>query len=198
VLPSVQLIYKIDSNTNIRAVYGRGIARPNFGDLPPYLVENDSRKSSSAGNPDLNTTRANNYDLLFERYLNPVEIIQAGYFYKALSDLIYSMRFPVTSGVYTGYTETQNTNGPSAHIQGVEMAWQQRVSFLPGILQGLGLNANYSYTSSQATVSGRTDKPALIRQGPNNWNFGMTYDKARVSMRFGVTHNDAYIYSYNQ
>jgi hypothetical protein len=26
---------------------------------------------------------------------------------------------------------------------------------------------------------------------------GVTYDKKRLSMRFGVTHNDAYIYQYN-
>jgi TonB-dependent receptor len=197
VLPSVQLIYKIDQNTNIRAVYGRGIARPNFGDLPPYLVENDRRKSLSAGNPALKPTRANDYDLLFERYLNPIGIIQAGYFYKDLSNPIYSTRTLVTTGSYAGYLQTQPTNGPSAHIQGFEAAWQQRLSFLPGAMKGIGVNANYSYTTSQATVPGRTDKPALVRQGPNNWNVGMTYDKGRFSMRFGLQHNDEYIYSYN-
>jgi hypothetical protein len=36
-----------------------------------------------------------------------------------------------------------------------------------------------------------------VRQGPNNWNLGLTYDKARFSMRFGVTHNAAYISAYN-
>jgi outer membrane receptor protein involved in Fe transport len=36
VLPSVQLQYNLNGSTNIRAAYGRGIARPNFGDLPPF------------------------------------------------------------------------------------------------------------------------------------------------------------------
>jgi TonB-dependent receptor len=197
VLPSVQLIYKVDQDTNIRAVYGRGIARPHYGDLPPYIVENDKRRSLSAGNPALTPTRANNYDLLIERYLKPIGIVQAGYFYKDLSDPIYSTQTQLTSGSYAGYLQTQPVNGPSAHIQGFEAAWQQRLSFFPGLLKSIGVNANYSYTSSRATVPGRTDKPALVRQGPNNWNLGMTYDKGPFSMRFGVSHNDAYIYSYN-
>jgi len=196
VLPSVQFIYKLDQSTNIRAVYGRGIARPNFGDLPPAIVENDQRKSVTAGNPALKPTHANNYDLLFERYLNPIGIIQAGYFYKALSDPIYQAKTTLATGPYAGFLQTQMINGPSAHIQGFEAAWQQRLSFLPGMLKGFGVNANYSYTTSKATVPGRTDKPKLVRQGPNNWNLGMTYDRSRFSMRFGVTHNDAYIYSY--
>ena len=48
-----------------------------------------------------------------------------------------------------------------------------------------------------ATVPGRTDKPALLRQAPNNWNLGVTYDHGGLSMRLGVTHNDASIFEYN-
>ena len=44
---------------------------------------------------------------------------------------------------------------------------------------------------------GRIDHPHLPRNSPNNWNLGFTYDKARFSMRFGVSHNDANIAFYN-
>ena len=57
--------------------------------------------------------------------------------------------------------------------------------------------ANYSYTTSSAIVPGRTDRPALLRQAPNNWNLGVTYDHGGLSMRLGVTHNDASIFEYN-
>jgi autotransporter-associated beta strand protein len=46
-------------------------------------------------------------------------------------------------------------------------------------------------------VPGRTDDPALIRQGPNNSNLSLTYDKGPLAVRYAVTHNDAYIYVYN-
>jgi TonB-dependent receptor len=198
VLPSVQYRHAFDQNTNLRAVYGRGIARPNFGDMPPYILEQDSHKTVSVGNPALLPTRANNFDLLFERFLEPVGVVQFGAFYKDLTNPIYqNVRTPVTSGTYAGYTQIQPVNGPGAHISGFEATWQQRMSFLPGGLDGLGFLANYSYTSSQATLPWRADKPALARQAPNNWNVNVTYDKAALSVRLGVTHNDANIFAYN-
>src|SRR5713101_4312499 len=42
-LPSVQVQYNINGSTNIRAAYGRGIARPNFSDLPPFQLEEPGR-----------------------------------------------------------------------------------------------------------------------------------------------------------
>ncbi len=45
------------------------------------------------GNPNLKAEHSNNYDLLFEQYLNPVGIIQAGFFYKQLSDPIVNGQF---------------------------------------------------------------------------------------------------------
>jgi TonB-dependent receptor len=198
VLPSVQYRYAFDENTNVRAVYGMGIARPNFGDLPPFILEQDRRRTVSVGNPDLKPTRANNVDLLFERFVEPVGVVQVGVFYKALTDPIYpSVQTTVATGTYAGFTQAQAINGPSAHVGGIEMTWQQHLSFLPGALKGLGLRTNYSYTTSKATVPGRTDNPALLRQAPNNWNVDVTYDKRALSARVGVTHNDANIFSYN-
>ena len=40
-----------DPITDIRLAYGMGIARPHFGDLPPFIVENDKKIRSSVGNP---------------------------------------------------------------------------------------------------------------------------------------------------
>jgi TonB-dependent receptor len=198
VLPSVQYRYAFDTNTNMRAVYGMGLARPNFGDLPPYILEQDRRRTISVGNPALQPTRANNFDVLFERFLEPVGAAQVGVFYKALTNPIYpNVQTPVTSGTFAGYTQSQAINGPSAHVGGIELTWQQHLSFLPGALSGLGMRTNYSYTTSKASVPGRTDNPALVRQAPNNWNVDVTYDKGALSGRAGVTHNDAYIYAYN-
>ena len=197
VLPSVQLRLALDADTNVRVAYGRGIARPNFSDLPPYVLEQDKKKTISVGNPALKPTSANNVDLLFERFLKPVGVAQAGVFYKALSDPIYGVQSPVAAGTFAGFTQTQPTNGASAHVGGIEMAWQQHLAFLPGALGGLGVGANFSYTTSRASVPGRTDEPALLRQAPNNWNVDATYDRRALSARVGVTHNDANIYAYN-
>jgi len=222
-LPSVQVQYNIDSSTNIRAVYGRGISRPNFSDLPPSRLVSTSfsiAPSVTEGNPDLKPTHADNFDILFEHYLKTVGIIEAGWFYKRLSDPIVQTQtlLPVTDPSFPGFRLRQQTNLDTAYITGVEFAWQQHLKFLPGPLNGMGVSANYSYTTSQikfpvgtdptnttcqATPTNpkglcpnRTDNPLLTRTAPNNWNFDATYDKGPISARMGLSHNDASIAFY--
>ena len=210
-LPSVQAQYQLQKDTNLRLSYGRGISRPNIGDLVPSTTvdPNASPKSISKGNPALQPTKANNYDVLIEHYFQPLGILQAGYFYKQLSDPIFPTTTQTTDAQYPGinFQLNQSINGPSAHIQGIETQWEQRFSFLPGVLSGIGVSANYSYVTSQIKfpfgfnaptvgAAGRTDKPRLERDAPNNYNFDLTYDKGRFSSRFAISHNDANIYAY--
>jgi TonB-dependent receptor len=204
-LPSVQVQYQLQPNTNIRANYSQGISRPNVGDLVPTTVVDPNtspRGTVQVGNANLKPTKANNYDLLIEHYFQPLGILQAGFFYKRLSDPIYATSTIIPAGQpNAGFFLNQSINGPNAHIAGIEAAWEQRFSFLPSFLSGFGVSANYSYTASQATFpagfnGSRIDQPSLQRQAPNNWNAGLTYDKSRFSMRFAVSHNDASIFQY--
>jgi TonB-dependent receptor len=202
VLSSIQLQYKIQKDTNLRGTFGIGIARPNFSDLVPSksVDPNTTPPSIAAGNPALKPTKGYNYDVLVEHYFQPIGILQAGFFYKTLSNPIYPTTTPVQFNNME-FFQTQAINGPNAHITGFETAWQQRLSFLPGLMKGLGVLANYSYTTSQVTFpagfnGGRTDHASLQRQAPNNYNIGVTYDKSRLALRFAVSHNDENIFSY--
>ena len=205
-LPSIQAQYQIEKNTNLRANFSQGIARPNIGDLVPTTTvdPNASPKAVTEGNPNLKPTKANNYDILIEHYFQPLGVIQGGYFYKQLSDPIYptTTTIPLTDPNFPGYKLQQSINGPSAHIQGMEVSLEQHFSFLPGLLRGLGLSANYSYTQSRVTFpstfdGGRIDNAPLSRQAPNTWNISPTYDRGRLSVRFAISHNDANIAAYN-
>jgi len=206
VLPSVSLQYQVQKDTNLRIVYGRGLARPNIGDLVPATVIDPNQTpypTISTGNPNLVPTKANNYDVMVEHYFHPLGVLRGGWFYKQLSDPIYptATLLPNYSGTGKTYQETQSINGPGAHIQGFEAQWEQRFSFLPGLLNGLGVDANYSHTTSQVTFpsgfdGGRTDTPGLDRDSPNDYNANLTYDKGRFSGRFAVSHNDASIAAY--
>jgi TonB-dependent receptor len=203
VLPSIQLQYRIQQNTNLRGTFGIGISRPNFSDIVPskQVDPNFTPPTVVVGNPALKPTKGKNYDILVEHYFRPYGILQAGFFYKTLSDPIYPTTSIITSGPFVNFHQQESINGPTGHITGFEAAWEQRLSFLPGPLSGFGVSANYSYSTSQVSFptgfnGGRTDHPALPRQAPNNWNLGFTYDKARFSTRFAVSHNDASIFSY--
>jgi len=196
----VQAKYSLDRNSDIRASYGRGIARPDPQDLIPYITLDTSGSvpKEGIGNPNLVAEHANNFDLLYEKYLNPLGLIQAGFFYKSLTDPLVVNQSYATSGQFTGYLVTQPNNGGSAWVYGIELNYQQRLSFLPGALGGLGFNGNYTYSNSQATGVDplRTDNPALLRQTPNTWNLAPSYDRGRLSVHMGFEYNGASIYSY--
>jgi TonB-dependent receptor len=202
VFPSVQAQYRFGSDTTLRLAYGMGIARPNFGDQAPFRLVDPNANTKvpvSAGNSNLKPTHAQNFDILVEHYFKPLGVIQGGFFYKALTDPIYeSVLIPIT---FQGHAASESVpeNGPHAHLEGIEMAWQQGLRFLPGALNGMGVSANYSYVTSRASFPAgldRTDHPTLLRTAPNNWNFDVTYDKKGVSARIGLTHNDANLWSY--
>jgi TonB-dependent receptor len=202
-LPSVQLRYQLPHDAALRAAYGRGIARPNFADLPPYFNHNGPNNEIDIGNPYLKPTHANNYDILYEQFLKPLGLLQGGFFVKQLSDPIYEgVRSAITTDVYgpqyVGWDLVQPLNGKNAILYGVEIAYQQHLTFLPGFLKGVGISANYSHTYSKTDgVPGRTDEPPLQRQAPNTWNISPTYDRNRLSMRLGLSYNGANIFQYN-
>jgi TonB-dependent receptor len=146
----------------------------------------------------LNPTRANNYDLLYEKFLNPLGLIQAGVFYKQLSNPIYGIKTITSNPLYPGYELDQPINGRDARLYGFEIAYQQRLTFLPGLLSGLGFSGNYGYTNSVTDgIPNRTDRPHLQRQAPNTWNISPTYDRGRLSIRVGISYNDANVFSYH-
>jgi TonB-dependent receptor len=211
-LPSVQLRYSLTNDSVLRAVYSRGIARPDPGQLVPYVTEDQTASpvALAIGNPGLKPEHANNYDLLYERYLHPLGMLQAGVFFKQLTApeieltnapanvVPASMQSVVQQYNGSGDAITIYVNGQNAYVYGFETSYQQHWTRLPGVLSGLGFSGNYTYTASQLKgIPGvRTDHPALQRQTPNSWNLGPTYDTKRLSVRVGLQYTGASIYSY--
>lgn len=208
VLPSGSLRYALTGNTNIRLVYSRALSRPNASDIAQGFVVNNATGGAGSpgdiflGNSNLKAETANNYDLLFEHYLNTFGAIQAGVFYKSLYDPIVQVKtenpnFAPPNFPAGPYRFTQSVNAGSAHLFGFEIAYLQRFTFLPGWLNGFGLSGNYSYTDSgTGGLFDRLDHPHLVRQAPNTWNISPTYDRGRFSYRLGLSYNDANIFFY--
>ncbi|HWY44564.1 MAG TPA: TonB-dependent receptor [Candidatus Sulfotelmatobacter sp.] len=209
VLPSASIRYAIKNNTNLRLVYSRGLSRPDPQDIAQALsVDSTSNPVLvSLGNPNLKAETADNVDVLLEHYINPFGMITAGYFYKNLTDPIVSRESIITSGTFGNGActptvtcrVTQPLNAGSAWINGFEIAYLQHLTFLPRMLSGLGISANYGYTASRASLGpdfGRSDHPRLLRNAPHTWNISPTYDRGPVSIRVGLSYNDANIAAY--
>ena len=208
VLPSASVRFDLGNDTDIRVVYSRALSRPDPQDIAQALTVtlHQTPDSASFGNPNLKPESANNYDLLFEHYLKPFGMIQAGFFYKQLYDPIVTQSelrqnyTPVPGNPLYPVQEwmvSQPVNAGSGWLAGFECAYLQHFTSLPGAFGGLGLSANYSYTNSQASgLPGRSDSPRLLRQAPNTFNISPTFDHGRLAIRVGMTYNGASIYSY--
>ncbi|MGD0891611.1 MAG: TonB-dependent receptor [Terracidiphilus sp.] len=199
-LPSVQGRWAVNSETAIRAVYARGISRPNQYDLVPHFLDNGagSIPRYSIGNPNEMPTHANNYDLLLEQQLKPFGLIQAGYFYKQLTNPIVTDYTPYGTATSDpdgdGYPDVaaQNVNAASASVYGFEFAWEQRFTNLPGFLAGFGARANYAYSQSHTHgIPARTDDPPLIGQARHAFNVEPYFERGRYQVHVAVSYNGA-------
>lgn len=202
-LPSAQLRYLIDQNSDIRAVYGRGISRPDPYDLVPYetLDETTTPNTENIGNPDLVAEHAEDFDLLYEKFLPSVGMIEGGYFYKYLTDPLFQTEKTVPNPFPNPQTanvlQVQWVNGGHAHVQGIELAYQQHLSYLPGVLSHARIDANMTYTESRNyDLPGRTDTPPLVGQAPISYNISPSYVTKRARVSLGMSYDGPYIAQY--
>lgn len=202
-LPSVQFRYRLDQNSDIRAVYGRGISRPDPYDLVPYqtLDESSNPNREGIGNPALVAEHANDYDLLYERFLPSVGMIEGGYFYKQLGQPLFQTQVtapnPFPNPITPTVLVTQWQNGGHAYVQGIELAYQQHLTYLPGVLSGVRIDANMTWTkSANYDLQGRTDTPPLVGQAPWSYNVTPSYATKRVIVELGVSYDGPNIAAY--
>jgi TonB-dependent receptor len=209
ILPSAAIRYAFTPSTNLRISYSRGLSRPDPQDIAQAVTYTTigspgiTQNTVTLGNPNLKAETGDSIDLLIEHYLNPFGMISAGYFYKNLTNPIVQDQFlldnfsPNPLIPPQTFLATQPINAGSAWLNGVEFAYLDHFTFLPSALKGLGISANYSYVTSRTTgLPGRSDHPRLLRDSPNTWNISPTYDRGRVSVRLGLSYNQANISSY--
>lgn len=134
VLPSVMVNYKLNQETNIRASYYKAIARPNYYDLVPAQRLSASSATSTQGNPYLNHTVADNFDIRYEWYPGGDEQVFGGVFYKKLVN-------PIEAAYISGTTyEPQNFGNATDY--GAELAFTKYFG-------NIGLTGNYTYLYSK-------------------------------------------------
>jgi TonB-dependent receptor len=204
-LPSIQARYAFTSETAVRAVYARGISRPNQYDLVPYVqASGNNPVVATIGSPKELPTHANNYDLLLEQELKPFGLIQTGFFYKQLTNPIVTANIPCTGtclaavpGAPAGSLAQEDANGSNAYVWGLEFGLQQKFTNLPGTFRGLGLMANYSYNESGINgLPNRTDSPSLMGTAKHAFNIEPGYELGRYEVHMGMAYNGSNVYAY--
>jgi len=152
VLPSLNLVWEPREDVQLRLAAAKVITRPSLSDLAPRLTLNSSGTVLTAvgGNPELQPFEAWQYDAVAEWYFSPSSALIGGVFYKDITTFSTRRRSNIDIDGVT-YELTAPVNGGTASIAGVELAYQQLFTFLPAPFDGLGMTANLTLTTTEAT-----------------------------------------------
>lgn len=105
-----------------------------------------------AGSPDLLPVTADNFDLTAEWYFSEVGSLTLSGFYKRVKGVVVfateRQSFTNNGQTFEGVVTREINSPDTGTVKGVEVAYQQTYDFLPGVLAGLGLQANYTYVDS--------------------------------------------------
>ena len=198
--PGLTLRYAFNEGLIGRAALTRGMTRPNFTDIVPRALETQEGSVIvvDKGNPLLNPTLSNNLDLSIEYYFGRMGLLSASAFYKDLKDYNYTLR---SSGTYLGQPATLITpENADGSLAGVEFAWQQQFTQLPGWLSGFGVFANLTLVDAEIDVgrsyAGRSKFP-LPGQSDTVANFAVFYEQGPLSVRLSYTDRGDYLNEIN-
>lgn len=198
VFPTLQAKYEIDSDTQVRATYSTGIARPGFtqaGGFAGVDFTTTPRPQYATGNPNLKPTLGNNFDVDIEHYMPNGGIVQFGLFDKQFSNYIFRYaRINVMDPVFQGQAGDIITYAnENAYARGIEMAYHQKFTTLPGIWNGLGMDANLTLVDSRFLeypgtylVGGKNEYGTLPGTSRLTWNLAGFYEANGLSLRLSV------------
>lgn len=135
VLPSLQLKYELTELSNLRASYFKSIARPALYELVPTPTFGQS--TDVTGNPYVQHTVADNYDLRYELFPRKEEQFFIGGFYK---NIVNPIEFALIDA-NNGQLNTTPQNFGTAKVAGAEVVYSKYFG-------DLGVSGNYTYTYS--------------------------------------------------
>jgi TonB-dependent receptor len=194
-------------------------------------VPADTGGSITLGNVYVNPFLANTYDLGLEWYFAKDAVLSVALFKKdiasypqtvisegPLTDIltaeeIAQLRASLTATgtnlqgqqAYidnnTPFSIRTYQDAPGGTLEGVELSYQQNLTFLPGWLSNLGVQANYTYIDSELTyildpVANRLGTAPFLGASPNAFNMTVYYETEKWSARASAAYRTEYKTTY--
>ena len=173
--PSYSLKYNATRSLQAQFGYSHAISRAPINDLAGVWSIDETNRIIRAPNPALKPEISDNYVARVAYYFEPVGVFSAQVSQNDISDLrIASQRVAAESlefvdPEYADYEFIVTRNSPRKwRFRGLEVAYAQGLSFLPGVLKGT--NVRFSYTRTYASER----RPGLSPHKLSG-NLGWTY-----------------------
>ncbi len=145
-LPALNVVYHLNVDMNLRGSVSKTLNRPEFRELAPFDFTDVIGGRSVKGYPDLMRATIRNYDVRWEWFPGPTDLVSASFFYKGFQD-------PIERVVEaTAQLRTSFRNAESAKNLGFELDFRRGLGFVGENLEDFSIGANYTYVDSSVQV----------------------------------------------
>jgi TonB-dependent receptor len=192
VLPSIGAVWAIKPQMNLRASWAKTIARPTFRELAPVATEEFIFGDEFVGNPELTLSSITNWDLRWEWFRRPGDVLAASVFTKALTDPIELISFSAANRSFV-----QPVNYEKGQLKGIEVEARTELDVLDEHLKHVFAGANVTWLDSSVDVPQNEREPLdqfglgeatrqLQGQPEGVVNLNLTYDNDERRMSAGL------------
>lgn len=146
VLPSLNLVYQLNEKTNLRASATKTLARPNMREISPFVQFDSKNGFYVLGNPSLQRTLIQNYDLRYEFFPKTQEMIAVGAYTKIFDKPI------VQAFNNTTIPELIFINVDKAYVYGIELEVRKSLEFIHPFAKDFALAFNCTFIHSEVDM----------------------------------------------
>lgn len=207
--PSVNFIYSLAEEQNLRLGATRTVARPSFKELSfAQIFDPVSNRTFNGAlfeypgdwDGNLKATYINNIDVRWEKFMDRGQIYSVSAFYKQFEDPIELVRIPLNN---TGF-EYQPRNVGTGEVFGAEFEATKSLDFLGDKYKNFSASGNLTVVRSRIDMTDaefnarennkRTGEDVenereMAGQAPYVINFGITYNNYEKGIRSGLFYN---------
>ncbi len=198
VFPSLNFIYSLKENQNLRVAYSLTTARPSFKEASIAEIYDPLSNLFFIGNINIRPTYIDNFDIRYEAYGENAQLFAFSAFYKNLTD-------PIEIGFVAASTSNYKPlNLETANVFGLELEFRKKLGTWFNNLANWNLNLNGTYIISDEKYSedelklrqlglrdGQTlgDSRPLQGQSPYLINAGIEYNNSEKGIQGGLFYN---------
>jgi len=206
VLPSLNLTVDLTDALVWRTAASETIMRPALTDIAYKRTVSWSGFRFKDGNPDLTPTQAKQWETGLEWYLDEGALLAASYFHKeidgvvreALTGVVKNVEKRNANGTLDGYYDFDvyqpvNADG-SYKVSGLELIAQLPLNIVSPMLDGFGINANYTKLDNSLTGASDLAIPTPPEGlADSTYNFTLYYENAGFDARLSYNYKDKYV-----
>lgn len=198
--PSVNLIFGITENQNLRFSFTKTIARPSFKELSYSEIFDPITGRTFIGglfrdandvagieywDGNLQSTGIQNFDLRWELFQPEGQLFSVSVFYKYFKNPIELVQYATQTGAF------QPRNVGDGVVAGAELELRKNLDFISILMQNFAFQANFTYTRSRIKLSptefeSRTDN---ARTGQTIYDYRDMAGQAPYLVNAGLTWN---------